>query len=280
MERRTVSQSRSYYPSWSWCGWAGQIGPSSWNSSPDFLQVDDIELYLETLPITTWYTGLSRPGRLIGKELLDYKNLYQDPAYPLSDGWTRHISTLWVLQSQFDRKPVLERSQPYFYTHESNPKRRFWYPIPIRKPAEPLIRGGSLTYLFSVVQTIDCLSLDKDSFGPMGSLVYESLSLSLKDDEGSWAGVLRPHHVNDIIGVGSVQLIAISSGRCRQHGIYMGDLEEWDMHERPKTGVWYEFYNVLWIEWSEGIAYRKGIGRVWKDMWDRQNPKEIDITLG
>jgi hypothetical protein len=36
--------------------------------------------------------------------------------------------------------------------------------------------------------------------------------------------------------------------------------------ERKSKGVRYEFYNVLWIEWEDGIAYRKGIGHVEKYM--------------
>ena len=41
-----------------------------------------------------------------------------------------------------------------------------------------------------------------------------------------------------------------------------------------------EAYNVLWIGWSNGIAYRKGLGKVDADMW-RQQPRDIvDIVLG
>jgi hypothetical protein len=42
----------------------------------------------------------------------------------------------------------------------------------------------------------------------------------------------------------------------------------------------YNFYNVLWIEWEDGIAYRKALGRVFKDAWERQDLEETDIVLG
>lgn len=42
----------------------------------------------------------------------------------------------------------------------------------------------------------------------------------------------------------------------------------------------YEFHNVLWIEWNEGVAYRKGLGRVIKEAWERQATEWIDLTLG
>jgi hypothetical protein len=53
------------------------------------------------------------------------------------------------------------------------------------------------------------------------------------------------------------------------------------MRERPKPRhEMYEFYNVLWIEWKKGVAYRKGIGRVMKDIWECQALESIDLTLG
>jgi hypothetical protein len=62
------------------------------------------------------------------------------------------------------------------------------------------------------------------------------------------------------------ELIAISRG-------YAKEMEYWDTTPLPprgyhwreeSKGVRYEFYNVLWIEWEDGIAYRKGIGHVEK----------------
>ncbi|OCK77830.1 hypothetical protein K432DRAFT_406992 [Lepidopterella palustris CBS 459.81] len=36
------------------------------------------------------------------------------------------------------------------------------------------------------------------------------------------------------------------------------------IEERPKDTELYGFYKVLWIEWGEGVAYRKGLGHVMK----------------
>lgn len=44
--------------------------------------------------------------------------------------------------------------------------------------------------------------------------------------------------------------------------------------------VWtFTFYNVLWIEWEDGVAYRKCIGKVWADNLDEEM-EEVDIGLG
>jgi hypothetical protein len=37
---------------------------------------------------------------------------------------------------------------------------------------------------------------------------------------------------------------------------------------------------VMRIEWSGTIAYRKGIGRVYQDLWRMQQPRIIDLILG
>jgi hypothetical protein len=50
--------------------------------------------------------------------------------------------------------------------------------------------------------------------------------------------------------------------------------------ERDKSYDIYEFYNVLCLEWREAIAYRKGLGRVAKAIWENQILDWVDITLG
>jgi hypothetical protein len=117
--------------------------------------------------------------------------------------------------------------------------------------------------------------------------------VALKDPAGSWAGVLRLHKSysslftffldSDAEGQ-PCELIAISRGVASNGKDESYFLDEWTAPERP-TGFTryessYEFYNVLWIEWKGGIAYRKALGRVIKETWDRQALEWIDITLG
>ena len=42
----------------------------------------------------------------------------------------------------------------------------------------------------------------------------------------------------------------------------------------------YELYNALWVEYEDGVAYRKGIGRIRKEVWDRETLGWVDVTLG
>lgn len=47
-----------------------------------------------------------------------------------------------------------------------------------------------------------------------------------------------------------------------------------------KPSPTYTFYNVLWIEWDDGIAYRRGSGTVREEMWTKQNPEPFSLVLG
>ena len=57
-------------------------------------------------------------------------------------------------------------------------------------------------------------------------------------------------------------------------------MDEWRVPERPKTGLNYKHFNVLWIEWQDKIAYCKGLGCIWKDVWGNRALEWIDLTLG
>jgi len=83
-----------------------------------------------------------------------------------------------------------------------------------------------------------------------------------------------------------LELIEISSGYCynwqRVDGPFdMPDqIYEWLHPEQPKKTEKYIFYNVMWIGWKDGIAHRRGLGRVEKSVWERQELDTIDVTLG
>jgi hypothetical protein len=108
---------------------------------------------------------------------------------------------------------------------------------------------------------------------------------NLIDSDGNWAGVLRLNFQptisqKDAIGI---PLIELSRGSVRDQSIEEAFFDEWNHPcRRRKTaneGL-YEFYNVLWIASDGYISYRKALGRVIKDTWDRIGKEWIDVTLG
>ena len=62
----------------------------------------------------------------------------------------------------------------------------------------------------------------------------------------------------------------------------MNDRACWYDKSRCRLGSdWsYKIYSVLWIEWKDGIAYRLGVGMIWKEFWEGEGPEEIDVVLG
>lgn len=52
-----------------------------------------------------------------------------------------------------------------------------------------------------------------------------------------------------------------------------------DLCSLGKEWTW-RFYNVLWIEWENGVAERKAVGKVWTDDWDTATTEEVDVRLG
>jgi hypothetical protein len=109
---------------------------------------------------------------------------------------------------------------------------------------------------------------------------------SLQDKEGKWAGALRPHCSSSSeethLDAGEpCELVSISQGSIDNGKDINSDwIDEWYLSERPKVTERYYFHNVLWIEWEDGIAYRRGLGRVVDDVWKQQPVEEIMLILG
>lgn len=60
-----------------------------------------------------------------------------------------------------------------------------------------------------------------------------------------------------------IELVAIC---CRKESI-----------ERKRERV---FYGVLWVEWKDKVAYRRGCGFIDKGIWDQSGAEEVDLVLG
>jgi hypothetical protein len=82
----------------------------------------------------------------------------------------------------------------------------------------------------------------------------------------------------------SVELIAISSMTIAPRYFEQG--KRFLLPELHFRGLFmgpdevYDFYNVLSVEWQDGVAYRIGIGRILKAAWKASSYKRVDIVLG
>jgi hypothetical protein len=115
---------------------------------------------------------------------------------------------------------------------------------------------------------------------------------SLRDKYGKWVGYMNFHDkdamdalpkFNKALFTGhSLELVAISRGYALLHRVSLNKmgLDELSLSEHPKVSDVYEYYNVLWIKWGNGVAYRHGLGRVLKSVWEAQGLETVEVVLG
>jgi hypothetical protein len=270
-------------PSWSWAGWEGAI---SWNSKAGMDYLKSPGFHASSLRIVSsvqwyckaWGTKESRPIRG-PKQMETSRALTAEDRDHLPAGWTRFEYksdsdfSLWPFY--WDRCDISTPPR-YYYKHESDSNAEFWYPIPpcdgleapLPRHPETLINCHTQRTWLYVANRVDD--------------TYHS-TYSLCDAEGVWVGHLGlPNEPENRLSNSICEFVEISRGYAVEGDLLIGIVDEMEHPDRPKLpkGEKYEFINVLWIEWEEGIAYRKAYGRVMKSAWEAQELEWIDLTLG
>jgi hypothetical protein len=268
------SKRRSSFPSWSWLGWTGHVDlPIGYRYAwkPDF---DYSETAVEMKPLVDWY-AINRDGssrHLIDNSYHLHKADVLDPDFLPPDGWTM----TW--NEKHDAEGV---------EHESLPNYNFKYPFPIF----PVVTENK-AHFFSYLEfeANSCTLFLGTSYDAEPFMFETSMDFELQDSRGCWVGVVESCNMrgNGYKCGTPCELVAISEGSAmRDHtNEYDPDLpsiqpfREMDRVPAVKMLEKYFFYNVLWIEWIGGIAYRQAAGRVLKDAWDRQSIKSVSVILG
>lgn len=294
LERRISlnSAAKSCIPSWSWAGWRGEVDPKSWLTGCDYRSdcISDPGQNYQITPLVKWYSQeREKPARRrVESRVLKFREAFFGEDRQPPPNWIRekcysHIPRDAGCRYSVNGYPsdgcVLPR---YWYKHEFVPETAFWYPIPLCSEGQDPVPYPAATLL-------SCET--KRAWFCLGEKISRrQMSFSLRHQDGSWAGVIHLHEdppkrnltscdPKNVSQERRCKLVAISLGQA-YNSIEDLDLAEWKMRERPKQTPMYEFYNVLWIEWKERIAYRKGIGRVMKDIWDRQALQCFHLILG
>jgi hypothetical protein len=290
--RRMVSSSRkqsstgTLLPSWSWAGWDGAVDLNTWY---DNSHSQSFQWKSRIISMVTWYSS-SSPRPSLG-ELYDVVPLRlqsirspKTQGNPLAEGWVRKTVDL---SFGLVPPPSVE-----IFAHPSFPGSEFPTPFPIgdfgkvdRIPVlTPYLHGATeRSWLFS-----DGRPIWVSNGPPFLGWSPKSLILSLYTDSRAWAGVLRVRQADDEEHLRNeslqtshgyqIELVAISRGYVQKSEF--SRFEEWYTPDGPKDDLGYAFYNVLWIEWANEIAYRRALGRVRKDVWESLKREVIQITLG
>jgi hypothetical protein len=113
----------------------------------------------------------------------------------------------------------------------------------------PALRSASMPGLLSTKARMVVFQVDD---------VVDKIGLPLLTKSGECVGMLTCCVAEQCKDVRSCEVVAIS--------------------EASVDGT--EVYNILWIQWDRHVAYRKGVGRVVKQLWPVDEERVIDIVLG
>jgi hypothetical protein len=216
---------------------------------------------LVTESICSWYVKGDTSDRPVLNNLEKYKACSLDPQHELPPGWQRDGD---------------------LFRHSVDPGRRFKYPIPLVTDEEVVHMKGPSFLITTQAERAFFYNIP-ESYGRAVDRLEGEAVVKLCDSEETWIGCLRVQTRTILWRLLSkkvkCELVAISKGYIDSDA---GGWPRLDEHEELKIQELekYEFYNVLLIEWKDGIAYRQGIGRVDKSAWDAGPREEIDLVLG
>ena len=259
------SSSASKLPSWSWVAWEGAISLQGYSVSLNQSPYNDPG-HGEIQPMVEWYK--SKTSSALASIRFPVKNTFhsivsahrdkEQEACP--DGWT---------------KTTTPQGNSY-YTNDLVPSIKFRLPIPLFNHDIASMPDNESRFLFFKAQHVWFL-VEQDVRTPDWPGRY----VKLCDPLGNWAGSFIPHTpTSDPFSTGeSCELLALSLATVDTASATYYRLDTALLPPSKDLKV-YKFYYVMWIEREDGIAYRKAIGMVDKDIWDQQNPTTIDVVLG
>ncbi|KAL1847231.1 hypothetical protein VTK73DRAFT_10412 [Phialemonium thermophilum] len=284
MRREPSREGAVVPPSWSWAGWNGQLR----SLSDHFIYLHEwknIRPLNKVMPMLDWRAVSRRhtapvpvPGLNDG---YDFKCRYWGCEEDLPPGWKCEHGSGGGMDTDF------------YYTHASCPDSKFCHPIPIGNPinaedGQPQEDMLGARYLWAKTQRASlwigkqCLA-DRGSYvsyegGPKGGFIIYALPTALRDTTGSVMGEIALDRKEDYERVVSCEksgreiglpcdLVAVS--RCFDSSMPTESRKE--VHT---------FYNVLWVVWEDGTAYRRGVGRVERKAWESIPKQNIELLLG
>lgn len=292
-------------PSWSWAGWKGLSSDIRGNTNSAMLSFRG-GAHNETISMLDWSIckSLNSPPVRIPRqnEWYDFRLRYMGMQEELPPGWKYHLDKE-LIWSQHPEAP-----EGVYYTHDSMPHEKngndesrsagfsreilelarkydhtkrhcvkFWQPVPISsededQSAQHLEHGPRYgKYLCARAQTAQLW------LGPLDGSKFEiadrhdALIGKLQVD-GAYEHELVTSHLLGPEADGSkfaCEIVAISRNVS---------LTGRSIPFEPGKEIFTE-YNVLWVVWENGVAFRRGVGQVSR-AWDSLDLKDVDLVLG
>jgi len=264
-------------PSWSWAGWKCSV-ETSWmvneyikhHSFSRGLYKSDLLHEAVVIPHVQWHShpSLNAIGTPILSDWYEYKKKYFNTEAAAPAGWTKHALDKGFLKlgARWPDYFLNPESVPkYLYKHESDPDSEFWYPIPLPSTTDESVSIASEPYLSCWTHRVWAFGgkcqfnkpphlglYDKNDYDIGFLRLLESSPLNGENDSG-----------NKYLGQ-PIELVDIAIGYRKNYG-------------SSGSG---SFHHVMWIEWEDKVAYRKGLGAVSMEFWEAQDKKLIHLMLG
>ncbi|KAK3319540.1 heterokaryon incompatibility protein-domain-containing protein [Cercophora scortea] len=271
-----VEEGEAVLPSWSWVSWQGEVHSETWASGWDYLgRFGGVEEGNTGRWVTASTVEWSH-SRTVGGE--------RAPVRVVADEFRRRD---WGEVLPAGWKEVLdEKGHGGYFVYDTLPGCEFRYPIPLSTGRGHAFRSR---YLHCRTRHAHFRVSPK----PFRSFAGRCAVVALEGPDGCFAGCLRLNDLEqDVRGsIGAEEryhLIELSSGSVGL-GNRADDLpdhpladvfDEWSLPGWVRKDGLYEFYNVMWVEWRDGVAFRLAVGRVEKQSWEETAVEEMDVTIG
>jgi hypothetical protein len=237
---------RPMFPSWSWIGWEGVI------------RFDTRRQEISRKPLVSWKKKDidTRALKLLDNSYHIWRAYTGEQVPP---GWTRGVQSPVMFKYE---KPSIDQ-----LAIDESLREEFPYPVPIVKSIQP--ESCSFvwrTILYGTGQRANFAFAKWDDDNGAG----------VNDTDGNHIGYIKSHPGvgHDSFGGNNCSVIAICETIVwRNHTTRVPDFPL-DVTDHPYI------IEVLWVEWREEIAYRKGTGWVTRSAWNDATPDIIDIKLG
>lgn len=279
-------------PSWSWVGWQGNIVIDAQEAILIERHVTKVH---ETIPITEWFTGKSqktppKDRRRIQSTWFEDRTRNKDLSRsgPLPPGWTRHNAPANTIGNPHSYP---DGCGTYVFKHVSDPFSSYFYPFPVTDVTEktPPFVPPQTSYLFCETRRgfLRCVKDFKNgqtTLALLNGLAKQVGKLFLQSEEDKdyfpdkkrQKGPYKPDSP-EFQELKSVELVAVCKFRVySQTNHRMG---AWvPLYGPPQMAE--DVYAVLWIEWRDGVAYRRSSGEVDGEEWESLNLEPVSLVLG
>jgi hypothetical protein len=249
-------------PSWSWMSWHGQLVKGGLEIGFEGTVEDGRPSTVSITPLVQWcFTGESGARIAIANKYHKYKHLAQDGKSIPPPGWSRAESS--SRSSGSHGKNV--------YLTPNAPGIKFRFPVPLVDSS-----CSEITMPMPISNKITCKT-ERAFFFLRRPDPVSSDPVQILDAKWSFSGIITSRHESFFETRMRVELIAISTGNVARHDLwYRSNVPA---EGRKLGGIW-EFYNVLWIEWTDDVAYRIAVGHIDKGAWEAADRKFIHVVLG